>query len=36
MAARGLGPEDVINELQPGGMDLLGRWTVSADRVLVF
>ena len=36
MEARGLGPEDTVEGVQRGSMDLLGDWTLEADQVLVF
>jgi sulfur relay (sulfurtransferase) complex TusBCD TusD component (DsrE family) len=34
--ARGLGPENLVDGVQQGGLNLLGEWTLAADRVLVF
>jgi hypothetical protein len=34
--ARGLGPERFVEGVQPGNIDLLGDWTVAADKVVVF
>jgi hypothetical protein len=36
MEARGLGPEDVVEGVAQGSMDLLADWTLAADQVLVF
>jgi uncharacterized protein involved in oxidation of intracellular sulfur len=36
MAARGLGPENLIEGVQQGSMDLLGEWTLVADQTIVF
>jgi sulfur relay (sulfurtransferase) complex TusBCD TusD component (DsrE family) len=36
MAARGLGPEELIKGVQQGSIDLLSEWTLSADQVTVF
>jgi len=34
--ARRIDPERFVEGVQPGNMDLLGEWTVAADRVLLF
>ena len=34
--ARGIGPETTIEGLQAGSLDLLGDWTMEADRIIVF
>lgn len=36
MEARGLEPERLIEGVQPGSLDLVGEWTLEADKVLVF
>jgi sulfur relay (sulfurtransferase) complex TusBCD TusD component (DsrE family) len=36
MEARGLGPQMLVENVQKGSMDLLGDWTLQADKVLVF
>lgn len=36
MDARGFGQEDLIEGVQRGSMDLLGEWTLAADKVVVF
>ncbi len=34
--ARGITPERFVEGVKPGNMDLLGEWTVAADKVLLF
>ena len=36
MAARGLEPEMLMENVQQGSMELMGDWTLDADQVLVF
>jgi len=36
MEARGLEPEKLSAGVLVGSMDLMGDWTLEADRVLVF
>ncbi|MFQ5613436.1 MAG: hypothetical protein ACE5H9_15020 [Anaerolineae bacterium] len=34
--ARGFEPDDLIESALPGSMDVLGEWTLAADKVVVF
>ncbi len=36
MDARGLGPDQLVEGVQQGSMDVLGAWTMEAEKVLVF
>jgi sulfur relay (sulfurtransferase) complex TusBCD TusD component (DsrE family) len=36
LAARGFEPEDLTEGVQWGSIDLLGQWTLEADRVATF
>jgi hypothetical protein len=34
--ARGLGPEDKIEGVLDGSLDLHGQWTVEAEHILIY
>jgi len=36
MEVRGFGPEMLVENVELGTMDLMGEWTLEADKVLVF
>jgi|GEM_PF-1967997 len=36
MQARGIGQEQMIDDVEVGSMELLADWTLEADQVLVF
>jgi sulfur relay (sulfurtransferase) complex TusBCD TusD component (DsrE family) len=36
MEARGIGSEWLVEGVKRGSMDMMGDWTLAADKILVF